>query len=126
MTLAVAELEAHLIQRLAYFCEMFDANRVDELVDNFYTEDAVVEGPGLPVQKGLAAIKAIFGEARKSYKGIEIAMDPLVHPDENLAYGFITNRNIRNDGEVEIHRAHIVWRKVGDQWRCQTDFFFIP
>ena len=126
MIMTTTQLEVHLNDRLAYFCKMFGENRVDELVKNFYTDDAVIEGPGLPVQRGHAAIQAIFGEARKAYKGIEITMDPLVHPDQTLAYGFITNRNIRNDDVIEIHRAHIVWRKVDDNWLCQTDFFFIP
>lgn len=31
-----------------------------------------------------------------------------------------------NDDSVEVHRASIVWRKVGDEWLCQTDFFLIP
>lgn len=120
------ELEAHFQDRLDYFCRMFGEGRVDELVDSFYTDDAVIEGPGLPVQRGRDAIKAIFNEARKTYKGIEIRMDPLLHPGQDLAYAFITNRNIRNDDVEEIHRAAIVWRKVGDAWLCQTDFFLIP
>ena len=119
-------LEAHFRDRLDYFETLFGEDRIAELVDSFYTEDAVVEGPGLPIQRGREAIKAIFGEARKGYKAIEIAMDPLEHPGSELAYGFITNRNVRNDDVVEVHRAAIVWRKVGDKWLCQTDFFFVP
>ncbi|MES1985913.1 MAG: nuclear transport factor 2 family protein [Pseudomonadota bacterium] len=126
MSLDPNTLEAHFIARLQYFMHMFGEGRINELVDDFYTEDAVIEGPGLPQQTGHEALKAIFSEAAKSYKAIEISMDRLVHPDVNLAYAFITNRNIRNDDVVEIHRASIVWRKVNDKWLCQTDFFYIP
>ncbi len=121
-----SSLEPYFRDRPDYFETLFGDGRIAELIDSFYTEDAVVEGPGLPIQRGCEAIKAIFGEACRSYKAIEIAMDPLEHLGSELAYGFITNRNIRNDDVVEIHRAAIVWRKVGDEWLCQTDFFFIP
>jgi hypothetical protein len=53
-------------ERYDYFEQMFEAGAVAELVQEFYTDGAVVEGYGLLPQVGKAAITAVFKGARES------------------------------------------------------------
>ena len=119
------DLTALLRDRLDYFQDMFAAGKIGELVDDFYTDDAVVEGTGMPPIVGKAAIAEGFIAARKVYESITIEMEPIRYSCADLAYGCITNANKRVEGETEIHRAAIVWRRIGGKWRCQVDFFYI-
>ncbi|MDB5581473.1 MAG: hypothetical protein JWR80_6649 [Bradyrhizobium sp.] len=122
-TAVVAE---QLGERLRCFELMFRAGNVPELVEEFYTDNVVAEGTGVPKQVGKPAISALFCEILKDYAGIEIAMDDISRPSEDLAYCFITNRNLRRDGSIDIHRATLVWRLVDGKWLCEADFFYIP
>lgn len=109
--------------KAARFAELFEAGNIGEMVDLFYSEDAVLEGPGTAPQIGREPIKAVFEEVRNSCSAIRIQLDPIIIGSE-LAYGCQTNINTRIDGEVEIHRGLMVWRRVGDEWFVVQDFFF--
>lgn len=109
--------------RFDYFERMFAAGDIGPLVEDFYTEDAVVEGFGMPSQVGKRAITAAFEGARSAGLS-EIKIDSSEQPrvSGDLAYQFITNEN-NFAGQVEIHRALIVWRRTTDGWKCEVDFF---
>jgi ketosteroid isomerase-like protein len=119
----VGDLAGIFRSRYDYFEEMFAKGAIRELVDEFYTDDAVVEGYGMPKQVGKAAITAAFAGARDAgLRTISIKMDEPAQPGDDLAYQFITNDNDFS-GRIEVHRALIVWRKTSRGWKCEVDFF---
>lgn len=122
-TTTASELEKLFRERLDYFEHMFEMGAIEELVGNFYTDDAVVEGQGMPPQVGKAEITAAFAGARDAgLSRIKVNADRPAVPGDGLAYQFITNDNIFPHG-IEVHRAIIVWRHTIDGWKCEVDFF---
>lgn len=122
-TTTVSELERVFRERLDYFERMFEAGAIEELVGDFYTDNAVVEGYGMPPQVGKAAITAAFSGARDAgLARIKVNADRPALPGDGLAYQFITNDNFFSHG-IEVHRAIIVWRNTVDGWKCEVDFF---
>jgi ketosteroid isomerase-like protein len=117
------ELAKELRARLDYFEEMFAAGDMETLAKNFYTEDAVVEGYGMPPQTGRRAIAAAFDGARSAgLTRIKVDASEAPRASGDLAYQFITNDN-DFAGQTEVHRALIVWRRTSDGWMCEVDFF---
>lgn len=109
--------------RYDVFEKMFADGAVRELVDDFYTDDAIVEGHGMPKQKGKEAISKAFLAAKEAgLSTISIRMDEAIASDGDLAYQFITNDN-NFAGRVEVHRALVVWRNTPQGWKCEVDFF---
>jgi ketosteroid isomerase-like protein len=118
------QLRRLLRERYDYFERMFEAGAIAELVQEFYTDDAVVDGYGISPQVGKAAITAIFNGAREAgFSRLKIDDGAVAVPSADLAYQFITNDNVPSSGAVEVHRALIVWRKTVQGWKCEVDFF---
>ena len=105
------------------FEQLFAANRIREMVEDFYCEDATLEGPELSPRHGWDAIEDAFLDARASYRSIVINLDPVSVAGE-IAFGGIANVNITNNGLREVHRGMMIWRRIGDAWFVQADFFF--
>ena len=116
-------LAKELRARLDYFEETFAAGEMETLAENFYTEDAVVEGYGMPPQIGRRAIAAAFdGASSAGLTRIKVDSSEAPRASGDLAYQFITNDN-DFAGQKEVHRALIVWRRTSDGWMCEVDFF---
>ncbi len=105
------------------FRQKFERGDIGDMVEFFYAEDAVLEGPGLLPQVGREAIRAIYEDVRHHCHSIRIQLDPVVATSE-LAYGCQTNINLRIDGETEIHRGLMIWRLIKGEWFVIQDFFF--
>jgi ketosteroid isomerase-like protein len=120
---SIETLAASFRERYDYFERMFAEGAIAHLVSDFYTDDAVVEGYGMPPQVGKTAIANAFTAARDAgLSTIKISADAPVAPSGDLAYQFITNDN-NFSGKNETHRALIIWRKSQTGWRCEVDFF---
>lgn len=116
-------LAKELRARLDYFEERFAAGDLETLANNFYTEDAVVEGYGMAPQIGRRAIVAAFEGARSAgLSRIKVDSSEAPRVSGDLAYQFITNDN-DFAGQTEVHRALIIWRCTSDGWLCEVDFF---
>lgn len=105
------------------FAQLFRSGRIDELVEVFYTTDAVLEGQGLLPQRGRQAIAAAFKEARGVYAEISIHRHENVRVSGDLAYSNVSNTNVCIDGSLEMHRGLMIWRRVEDSWLVERDFF---
>ncbi|SLJ87916.1 YybH family protein [Novosphingobium mathurense] len=118
-----ASLAKELRDRLDYFEEAFASGDMKALADTFYTEDAVVEGRGMSPQVGRRALAEAFEGARSAgLSRIKVDSSEPPRMSGDLAYQFITNDN-DFAGQTEVHRALIVWRRTGDGWMCEVDFF---
>lgn len=123
MTPPDAATQQTFVEKCGKFSELYRAGRIAEMVAFFYAKDAVLEGPGLAPHVGRGAIEVIFEEVRHACGSIDIQLDPVVITAE-LAYGCQTNINMRDDGELEIHRGLMIWRRIDDDWFVVHDFFF--
>ena len=116
-------LAKELRARLDYFEQRFAAGDLETLAENFYTEDAIVEGYGMPPQIGRRAIAAAFKDVRSAgLSRIKVDFSEAPRISGDLAYQFITNDN-DFAGQTEVHRALIIWRRTADGWLCEVDFF---
>lgn len=106
------------------FEALFKASQIDEMVGNFYAPDAILEGRDLPPQRGREAIHHVFADARAMCHSITIELDGVeVHGD--VAFTGITNTNQLANGEIEVHRGIMIWRRFDAGWQVVRDFFFI-
>jgi ketosteroid isomerase-like protein len=118
------DVQERLIGKCRAFEALFKADRIHEMVEQFYAEDAVLEGAELPPRRGRAAIERVFDDARETYSAIRINLDPVIVAGD-VAYGGITNINMLDDGTREVHRGVMIWRCVEGSWLVQRDFFFM-
>ena len=116
-------VERVLAEKCRSFEALFRAERIPQMVRDFYAVDAVLEGADLPPQHGRDAIERVFTDARASYSAIRINLDPVIVTGD-MAYGGITNINIVRDGSEEVHRGVMIWRRIEGGWYVQHDFFF--
>jgi ketosteroid isomerase-like protein len=120
-TAALAQL---FRERYDYFERMFEQGDIELMVNEFYTDNAVVEGFGMAPQVGKAAIAQAFKAAREgAFARIQIKMDSPAPSTGDVVYQFITNDNVALNGAVDVHRALIVWRHTANGWKCEVDFF---
>lgn len=120
---AEARADEVIALKCAQFGQMFRAGRIEEMVAQFYTEDAILEGQNLSPQRGRKAIEQVFEEARGVTKSITIDHEPPAVAGD-IAYGNISNTNHMVDGTLEVHRGLMIWRNVGGSWFVERDFFF--
>jgi ketosteroid isomerase-like protein len=101
---------------------------VDRIL-SFWTDDARVYHPGLPVMIGKAALRS-YVEGALAIPGFHItwtSSEAGLSPDGRMAYVLSTNavtlpgpngRPVTTRG-----RAVTVWRQEGGEWRCAIDMW---
>lgn len=102
---------------------------VDRML-SFWTDDAIVIAPGLPVVAGKAALRE-YVETSFRIPGFEISWsttDCTVSADGSLAYMFSSNTVTADDPDgfptTTLGRAVTIWRCEGDgKWRCAVDIW---
>jgi ketosteroid isomerase-like protein len=102
---------------------------VDQML-SFWTDDARVFHPGLPVVSGKAALRA-YVEGALAIPGFHIAWttsEASLSPDGQMAYLLSTNAVTMagSDGQpvTTNGRAVTVWRREPDGiWRCAVDIW---
>jgi ketosteroid isomerase-like protein len=101
-----------------------------EKIIAYYSDDAIVVIPGMPVIKGKAALRKMIEDAKDSIIGYWMtwqSSDINFSPDGKLAYLYrknfaIIGRNVKLSG-IYIHgRGYSIWRKeTDDTWKCVVD-----
>lgn len=120
---------AILLQRDAEWSAAASDGTDVERILSFWTEDAVVIGPGLPTISGKAALRQYVTESfripgfRISWKSSEVTFSP----DGNMAY-MIGRNSVTMDGPdgqstSAEGRAVTIWRKEQGEWRCSVDIW---
>lgn len=102
---------------------------VDRML-SFWTDDARVFAPGLPVVSGKAALRA-YVEGALAIPGFHITWttsEASLSPDGQMAYLLSTNAITmgRSDGQPVTTRGRgvTVWRRESDGiWRCAVDIW---
>jgi len=101
-----------------------------ERILSYWTDDAVVLAPGLPVVVGKDALRQ-YVQGSMQIPGFRISWtstDVTFSPDGNLAYIFSQNA-LEMDGPDGTRatiegRAVTIWRRESDsEWRCAVDIW---
>ena len=100
---------------------------------SYWTDDARVYPPGMPVMSGKAALRE-YVEAALAIPGFHITWtttEATLSPDGRLAYLLSTNAVTLPSATGELvttpGRAVTVWRKEPDgEWRCAVDIWNAP
>lgn len=101
-----------------------------ERILSYWTDDAVVLAPGLPVVIGKDALRSYVQDSMQ-IPGFRISWtstDVTFSPDGNLAYMFSQNAVTMDapDGTLATTegRAVTIWRRESDgEWRCAVDIW---
>lgn len=124
MTTGSAEAERELRVLSDTFVRHFNAGEAEQLVREFYTEDARLLPPNFPTVSGRAAIGAAFQEFfGGGMSGLVIdAYEIEVAESGDLAYGTGTFALARPEPDrgkfLEVYR-----RQADGSWRCVVDMF---
>lgn len=119
-----------LLQRDAEWASLSSEGRDIERILSFWTEDAMVYPPGLPVVRGKAALRS-YVEGALAMPGFHItwsSSDATLSPDGRLGY-VLGNNTVTMpgpDGQLTTTngRAVTVWRLEPDGgWRCAVDIW---
>ena len=124
----VSEAE-RLLRRDADWVAATEGRDVERILE-FWTDDAVVYPPGLPVVAGKAALRA-YVESSLAVPGFRITWSSVtvrLSPDHRL--GYLLSQNAvtvpGTDGKLRVTRGRAVtiWRLEPDgQWRCAVDIW---
>ena len=126
----LASEKTRLLQRDADWAAAAAEGRDFERVVSYWTDDAVVLGPGLPAVVGKDALRE-YVQGSMQIPGFRISWttsDVTLSPDGKLAYMFSRNAVTMNapDGTVVTTegRAVTIWRRESDgEWRCAVDIW---
>ncbi|MBI3459854.1 DUF4440 domain-containing protein [Candidatus Acetothermia bacterium] len=126
----LASEKTRLLHRDAEWATAASEGRDIERVLSYWTDDAVVLPPGLPVVVGKAALRK-YVLASMQIPGFRItwtSTDVTFSPDGNLAYMFSRNAVTMTapDGTPTTTegRAVTIWRREPDgEWRCAVDIW---
>jgi ketosteroid isomerase-like protein len=119
-----------LLQRDAEWAALASEGQDLERILSFWTDDARVYAPGLPVFSGKAALRS-YVEGALAIPGFHITWstsEASLSPDGQLAYLLSTNTVTIAGPEGQPvttrGRAVTVWRRESDgQWRCAVDIW---
>ena len=119
-----------LLQRDAEWAALASEGREVERMLSYWTDDARVYPPGLPVVSGKAALRE-YVEGALAIPGFHItwtSSEASVSPDGKLAFMLSSNAVTLPDPDgrpVTQHgRAVTIWRKEADgNWRCAVDIW---
>jgi ketosteroid isomerase-like protein len=119
-----------LLRRDAEWAALASEGRDVNRIVSYWTDDAVVLAPGLPVIVGKTALRQYVEESMRM-PGFHItwtSSEVNFSRDLNMAYMFGRNFVTMNgpDGRPQTHegRAVTIWRREPDgQWRCAVDIW---
>ncbi len=119
-----------LLQRDAEWAKLASEGRDIERIISYWTDDAVVVPPGLPVVAGKAALRR-YVEGSMQIPGFRItwtSTDVTISPDGQLAYMFSENAVTMNGADgvptTTKGRTVTIWRREADsEWRCAVDIW---
>lgn len=110
-------------ERSDLFEQHFSVGNARGLVDDYYVDEPVMSAPDMSMLEGKDAITALFEELMKTMKACQLEQVK-VECSGDLAYEVSSAFLQSKEGGDEIEcRYMIAWRKCGDTWRVETDFF---
>jgi ketosteroid isomerase-like protein len=126
----LASERARLLQRDADWATVASEGSDLERILSYWTDDAVVMAPGLPVIVGKDALR-LYVQGSMQIPGFKITWtttDVTFSPDGNLAYLFSRNAVTMNTPagtpNTTAGRAVTIWRRESDdEWRCAVDIW---
>jgi ketosteroid isomerase-like protein len=125
------ELERRrLLERDAEWAALSSEGQDVERILSFWTDDARVYAPGLPVFRGKAALRS-YVEGALAIPGFHITWTTSaadLSPDGQMAYMLSTNTvtmpGPQGQPVTTSGRAVTVWRRDSDRtWRCAVDIW---
>ena len=121
---------AQLLKRDAEWAKLGSSGHDIDRILSYWTDDARVYPPDVPVVSGKAALRG-YVEGALAIPGFSITWstaDAILSPDGRLAYLLSTNAVTLPGATGELvttrGRAVTVWRKEADgEWRCAVDIW---
>ncbi|MEP7245467.1 MAG: hypothetical protein ABI885_17580 [Gammaproteobacteria bacterium] len=104
---------------------LFAQGEMNEVAKAYYTEDSCYVTPDQKILRGRAAIAEFLTEVSRSVGATRLRLEPLItcssFPHGGYAYQVGNGILVRSDGQ-EIGTHYLcIFRKVGQEWFCETD-----
>jgi len=124
MTQATERLTQLLAERYSFFAERFNSlDDIGGMVDEFYTDDVVIAGEGIPLRRGRDAMRVAMEEAARSQTNIEVDIIEARFAGKDHAYTLCNVRGETRDTEEVVEmKSLVIFRRIDGQWRCAVDF----
>lgn len=106
------------------FEEKINAGDIENLVDTFFTEDAIATGHEAPFLKGRDGLIAMFSQVHSMHKEVRIEMVETREGDDSLIYNIANTRSVirENDAPAAL-KSLCIFRKTASGLKCEVDFF---
>jgi ketosteroid isomerase-like protein len=106
------------------FEEKINAGEIKELVEEFFTEDAIVTGHEAPFIKGKEGLIGMFSHVHSTQKDITIEMVETREGDDSHIYNIANTLGVirENDAPAAL-KSLCIFRKTDAGLRCEVDFF---
>lgn len=117
------DINAQISEKLDFFVEKFNAAKIEELVNGFFTEDCIVTGSGVPhCLVGREAAIAAFNQVRSvqeevSFNVVETRYGTGMH------HCVVQTQSRMKDGSDAFLKSFVVFRETEGGLLCEVDFF---
>lgn len=123
-TTDLAAVKAEIRRRSDNFERFFAAGDAAGLVNDYYIDAPMMSGADIPLLKSRAEIQGVFEALVKDFASCKLYnVDVRVSGDRAYELGGAEIGSKTPGQPVIDARYLIVWRKVADGWRVETDFF---
>lgn len=124
MTLTVEQAKQILRERYDFFTSNVNAGNIEKAVTEYYTEGAYVTGHETPLVTGHAQVVGLFEEIHETFKDMNIELVDTRVVGDQCIYSLVTaTSRLADTGESASIKSMLVWRRSGDEWRCDADIF---
>lgn len=106
------------------FEEKINAGQIEELVEGFFTEDAIATGHEAPYIKGRQGLVVLFNQVHSIQKDVKIEMVETREGDDSLIYNIANTRSIIREHDAPAAlKSLCIFRKTEAGLKCEVDFF---
>jgi ketosteroid isomerase-like protein len=118
------EVKKEVRRRSDNFEKFFKNGDAAGLVNDYYVEKPLMSAPDMPILRSRAEITQVFEALVKEFAECKLFQE-VVQASGELAYelGYCKIKHKDPSKDDIDARYTIIWRKVPDGWRVESDFF---
>lgn len=118
----MSDVKAEIRRRSDNFEKFFRNGQAAELVNDYYVDEPMMSAPDIPLMRSRAEILKLFEGLVQQFSDAKLFNEE-VRASGDRAYELGRCEITDKEGNVADCRYVIIWRKVADGWRVETDFF---
>lgn len=111
-------------ERYRFFNEMFAKGDFAKLINEFYTDDIVLAGEGIPLLKGRPDAQILLEQMAGSVKDISVDIVMTRQLSGDTVYNFCEISAVKRENNEPIKfKSIVIFRKNSNLWQCEAELF---